>query len=120
MDKDKRAEQILRKKGRKAQKRLDVALSQQFNPRFLEDADSRIAVVRTLRKRVEILQAHELKKFGLRRVVGDNYAAEFVAQSFKACGIHYAKSDRPKSQLYKELLPRLCSAEIELLDDERI
>jgi len=25
-----------------------------------------------------------------------------------------------KNQLYKELLPRLCSAEVELLDDERL
>jgi len=63
-------------------------------------------------------QAEELKRFGLRRVTGDNYAAEFVAESFKAQGIGYTKSDKPKSELYLELLPRLCSLELELLDNE--
>jgi hypothetical protein len=63
-------------------------------------------------------QADELKRFNLSRVTGDNYAAEFVADSFRSEGIHYAKSDVPKSGLYKNLLPRLCSAEIELLDNE--
>lgn len=65
-------------------------------------------------------QADELKRFGLRRVTGDNYAAEFVADSFKSQGITYNKSEMPKSELYRELLPRLCSAEIELLDDENL
>ena len=63
-------------------------------------------------------QADELRRFGLRRVTGDNYAAEFVAQAFQSVGIHYTKSDLNKSELYRELLPRLCSAEIELLDSE--
>lgn len=65
-------------------------------------------------------QSEELKRFQLRRVTGDNYAAEFVAQSFRSAGIAYHKAERPKSELYRELLPRLCSAEIELLDDERL
>jgi len=66
---------------------------------------------------VVVQQANELKRFGLHRVTGDNYAAEFVASSFKSQGITYTKSDRPKSELFRELLPRLCSAEIVLLDD---
>ncbi len=45
----------IRKQGRRAQKRIQLALSKQFNPRFLEDADNRIAVVRTIKKRVEQL-----------------------------------------------------------------
>lgn len=65
-------------------------------------------------------QADELKRFGLHRVTGDNYAAAFVADSFKSNGIHYTKSELAKSELYRELLPRLCSAEIELLDDENL
>jgi hypothetical protein len=51
-------------------------------------------------------------------VTGDNYAAEFVASAFTSQGVGYAKSSKPKSVLYLELLPRLCSGEIELLDDE--
>jgi hypothetical protein len=62
----------------------------------------------------------ELKKWDLRRVTGDNYSAEFVASSFAAYHVQYRKSDQPKSVLYRELLPRLCSAEIELLDDTRL
>lgn len=65
-------------------------------------------------------QADELKRFHLLRVSGDNYAAEFVADSFKSNGISYTKSELNKSELYRELLPRLCSAEIELLDNEML
>jgi hypothetical protein len=61
--------------------------------------------------------AGELVRFGLRRVTGDNYAAEFVARAFETSGIAYTKAEQPKSVLYAELLPRLCSSAIELLDD---
>jgi len=61
--------------------------------------------------------ANELKRYSLKQVTGDNYAADFVAQAFEGCGIGYMKAEKPKSTLYAELLPRLCSKEIELLDD---
>jgi hypothetical protein len=64
--------------------------------------------------------AEEIKRFGIRGVTGDNYAAEFVAQAFEGCGIRYTKADKNKSALYIELLPRLCSGEIELLDNETL
>lgn len=64
-----------------------------------------------------VKMAETLGRYGLDRVTGDNYSAEFVAQAFRACGISYERSPKPKSQLYLELLPRLCSGEIELLDD---
>jgi len=60
----------------------------------------------------------EIKRYGIRRITGDNYAAEFVARAFEGNGIRYQKADKPKSILYAELLPRLCSGEIELPDDE--
>ena len=53
----------------------------------------------------------------IRKVTGDNYAADFVARAFSSCGVKYEKCAKPKSALYLELLPRLCSAEIELLDN---
>lgn len=62
--------------------------------------------------------ATQLRRYQLRRVTGDNYAADFVAEGFKSHGVWYQKSDKAKSALYLELLPRLCSGEIELLDDE--
>ncbi len=64
--------------------------------------------------------AQQLKRFGIKRLVGDNYAAEFVKNSFEACGIRYERAEKNVSQLYLELLPRLCSGEIELLDDETL
>jgi hypothetical protein len=64
--------------------------------------------------------AELVKRFGIRRVIGDNYAAEFVARAFESCGLIYEKSDKPKSALYAELLPRLCSGEIELPDEEAL
>ncbi len=64
--------------------------------------------------------AEELRRFGLSRVTGDNYAAEFAASSFQSNGVKYYKAEKPKSVLYAELLPVLCSGEIELLDDETL
>lgn len=60
----------------------------------------------------------ELRRYGLRRVTGDNYAADFVSRAFEGCGINYQKAEKSKSMLYAELLPRLCSGEIELLDND--
>ena len=56
----------------------------------------------------------------LRHVWGDRYSAEFTAQAFRSNGISYRSSDKNKSALYLELLPRICSKEIELLDSERL
>jgi hypothetical protein len=62
----------------------------------------------------------EVRRYGLRRVTGDNYAAEFVARAFTASGVHYKRSEKPKAALYAELLPRLCSKQIELPDNETL
>lgn len=62
----------------------------------------------------------ELRKYGVRRVMGDNYAAEFVSRGFQGLGIHYLKSEKVKSALYLELFPRVCSGEIELLDNPQL
>jgi hypothetical protein len=58
-----------------------------------------------------------LDHWGIRRVIGDNYAADFAAASFQSHGIKYRKCEKNKSQLYAELLPIICASEIELLDD---
>lgn len=65
-------------------------------------------------------QAVELKRFGLTRVTCDNYAAEFVTSAFRSQGIIAKKAELPKSKLYKEMLPVLCSGTIELLDDSKL
>lgn len=62
----------------------------------------------------------ELRRWRIRRVTGDNYAGDFGAGAFASSGIAYHKSEYPKSQLYRELLPRLCSGEVELLDNDKL
>jgi hypothetical protein len=65
--------------------------------------------------------ADELKRnWKLKRITGDFYGAEFTASAFNGCGVRYTRSEKPKSRLYLELMPILCSGEIELLDDERL
>ena len=64
------------------------------------------------------LMADEIRRYGIKQVTGDNYAAEFVSRAFGECGIRYNKAEKTASNLYIELLPRLCSREIELPDNE--
>jgi hypothetical protein len=61
--------------------------------------------------------AREVWRYGVRQVTGDNYAAEFAARAFAAAGVRYVRSLKPKAELYRALLPRLCGGEVELPDD---
>ncbi|WP_238388809.1 hypothetical protein [Roseimaritima ulvae] len=62
--------------------------------------------------------SEQMGRYHIKRVHGDNYAADWVAKSFQEHNIHFTKADRNKSALYLELLPRLGSGEIELIDNE--
>ncbi|MFZ0033391.1 MAG: hypothetical protein WAK60_00190 [Sedimentisphaerales bacterium] len=62
--------------------------------------------------------SEEIKRFGLREITGDAYAAQFVVDAFKSNGIRFIKSELNKSEIYLEMLPRICSNQVELLDDE--
>jgi hypothetical protein len=61
----------------------------------------------------------DLARYNLKMVTGDRYSAEFVVQAFRNHVVIYRTSDLNKSQLYLELLPRICSREIELLDNDK-
>jgi hypothetical protein len=68
-----------------------------------------------------ILQmTRELAKYHITQVIGDNYAAEFVSTSFSQYGITYLRSEKNKNELYAELLPRMTSEQVELLDNEAL
>src|SRR6185369_10138542 len=41
---------------------------------------------------------------------------EFVRERFETRGVRYSPSERPKSDIYRELLPLLNSRRVELLD----
>jgi hypothetical protein len=58
--------------------------------------------------------------FGITRIQGDRYAGEWPRERFRALGIHYDPCEKPKSQLYVDLLPLLNAGRAELLDHARL
>jgi hypothetical protein len=64
--------------------------------------------------------ARILRSYNIRRVSGDRYAGEWPRERFAVHGITYQPADRPKSDLYRDLLPLLNSGNVELLDDQRL
>jgi hypothetical protein len=64
--------------------------------------------------------AELLKRYRITRVQGDRFAGEWPRDVFRNYGITYEASAKPKSDLYRDLLPRLNSGEVDLLDNGRI
>lgn len=61
-----------------------------------------------------------LKSYGLSRVTGDRYAGEWPRQAFRKRGIEYTPSELNKSALYVDMLPKLNSRSLRLLDIPRL
>jgi hypothetical protein len=61
-----------------------------------------------------------LKQYRLTRVCGDRYAGEWPRERFRMCGVTYELSEKPKSDIYRDLLPLLNSRKVQLLDDRRL
>jgi hypothetical protein len=74
-----------------------------------------------------------LRRYAINRAIGDAYAAEWTRTAFASHGVNYRRATtsvwnegtraknriaKPKSILYAELLPRLHSGEVELLDHD--
>lgn len=57
-----------------------------------------------------------LRSYGICRVTGDRYGGEWPREQFRKHGIAYDLADRPKSDLYRDVLPLLNSGRAELLD----
>ncbi|MCJ2138456.1 hypothetical protein [Methylobacterium sp. E-066] len=57
-----------------------------------------------------------LKRYQVSQVSGDRYGGSWPAESFQRYGITYTPAEKPKNQIYVDLLPRLNSGEVELLD----
>jgi hypothetical protein len=64
--------------------------------------------------------AELLKAYGVRKVTGDRYGGEWPRERFRAHGIEYTIADKPKSDIYRDLLPVLNSGRAELLDVPRL
>jgi hypothetical protein len=61
-----------------------------------------------------------LKSYGISRVVGDRYAGEWPRERFKEHGITYEPAAKPKSDIYRDVLPLINSQRVELLEDPRL
>jgi hypothetical protein len=57
-----------------------------------------------------------LKSYRIHRVIGDRYAGEWVTEQFKSNGISYEPAEQAKSDIYRDVLPLINSARVELLD----
>jgi hypothetical protein len=61
-----------------------------------------------------------LKSYRVRQVCGDWYAGEFPRELFRRHGIGYVLAQKPKSDLYRDLLPLLNSVRVVLPRSERL
>jgi hypothetical protein len=64
--------------------------------------------------------AETLARYHLGSVTGDRYGAEWVAEQFRKVGITYRPAEKPKSDIYRELLPAINSQSVELLDHAKL
>jgi len=61
-----------------------------------------------------------LKRYGLARVRGDRYAAEWPVEAFRNFGILYEPAAKTKSELYLEAEPLFAQGAVRLLDQRRL
>jgi hypothetical protein len=61
-----------------------------------------------------------LKAYRVTTVVGDRYGGEWPREQFLKRGVTYEPSEKPKSDLYRELLPLLNSGKAQLLDNPKL
>jgi hypothetical protein len=60
------------------------------------------------------------KEYRIRQVVGDNYAAQWVAGAWRDVGMEYRKSPLPKGQIYLEVIPLFTRGLVSLPDHSRL
>ena len=63
----------------------------------------------------ELLQSYRISK-----ITGDRYAGEWPVEQFRKHGIAYETAPKPKSDLYRDMLPIINSRKVDLLDDTRL
>jgi hypothetical protein len=63
--------------------------------------------------------AATLKRYGLSRVEGDKYAAQWTVEAFSKAGITYRYCELTTSDLFRELVPALNTRSVHLLDNPR-
>ena len=61
-----------------------------------------------------------LRSYRCTLVYGDRYGGEWPREVFRRHWINYEPADRPKSDLYRDLLPLLNASGVDLLDNDRM
>jgi hypothetical protein len=61
-----------------------------------------------------------LKAYRIGKVVGDRYGGEWPRERFRLHGVTYELAEKPKSDIYRDILAALNSGKIELLDHPRL
>jgi hypothetical protein len=61
-----------------------------------------------------------LRSYRISKVIGDHYGGEFVKEPFRKNGISYELCKRPKSDLFRDMLPLLNSGHISLPRHDRL
>ena len=60
------------------------------------------------------------RKARIFKITGDRYAGEWPREQFRKLGIAYEPAAKPKSDLYRDLLPIINSRRVDLLDHSRL
>jgi hypothetical protein len=61
-----------------------------------------------------------LKSYRIDKVTGDRYGGEWPVERFRERGVTYEPAAKPKSDLYRDMLPAINSRKVDLLDDARL
>jgi hypothetical protein len=61
-----------------------------------------------------------LKSYRITKIASDRYAGEWPRERLRDHGITYDPADKPKSDLYRDLLPAINSRTVDLLDSDRL
>jgi hypothetical protein len=61
-----------------------------------------------------------VRSYDVSEVVGDRYAGEWPRERFRMYGVEYLPAERPKSDIYRDLLPILNAHRADLLDLPRL
>jgi hypothetical protein len=64
--------------------------------------------------------AELLKSYRITKITGDRYAGDWPRERFREHGVSYEPAQKPKSDLYRDLLPAINSRKIDLLDHPRL
>jgi hypothetical protein len=105
--------------GGSGQDSFTLAISHQDGERFIIDAIREVKPPFSPEATIDELSIF-LKTYRIFKVTGDRFAGEFPRELFRKRGIEYLCAEKPKSDLYRDLLPMLNSGSIVLPKSDRL